>query len=50
MYSLSKSYHKRQINKLNNLIEKAFNLKHKNYYFLFEWEEQHYKALQEMKR
>jgi hypothetical protein len=45
MYSLSDSYHEKQINKLDQLMVKAYKLGHKHYSFLLQWKVEHLQAI-----
>jgi hypothetical protein len=43
--SISKSYHEKQIEKIDRLIQKSFWLKHKSYWFLNKWRNEHLREL-----
>lgn len=48
--SISKSYHEKQIEKIDKLIQKSFWLKHKSYWFLNKWRSEHLKELKKVRR
>jgi len=45
MYSLSDNYHEKQVNKIDQLMIKAYELGHKNYKFLLKWKVEHLQAI-----
>ncbi len=45
MIIFTERYHKKQINKIDELIIKAINLGHQNYKFLLKWKFKHLKAI-----
>jgi hypothetical protein len=49
MYSLSNSYHKKQINNINQLMIKCYELGHKHYSFLLKWKIEHIRHLEARK-
>jgi hypothetical protein len=49
MYSLSNSYHKQQINNIDQLIIKGYELGHKHYNFLLKWKGKHVNAINNQK-